>query len=114
MMASAGYVEYSPVTQQFILLPPEHAKALTQEGGPMFVGGMYQCLLADVKNMEKLIKTFKEGGGIPLEDFDKDEFDGTKRLTDTWFENLFLQEWIPTVPEVKAKLEQGSLVADVG
>ena len=58
MMASAGYLEYAPTTQRFIL-PPEHAAVLTEEGGPMFVGGMYQCLLADVKNMENLLRYLK-------------------------------------------------------
>ena len=35
-------------------------------------------------------------------------------MTVSWFENLLLQEWIPTVPDVKTKLEKGALVADVG
>ena len=35
-------------------------------------------------------------------------------MTASWFENLLLQEWIPTVPDVKTKLEKGALVADVG
>jgi 2-polyprenyl-3-methyl-5-hydroxy-6-metoxy-1,4-benzoquinol methylase len=31
-----------------------------------------------------------------------------------WHENLLLQEWIPAVPDVQAKLEKGARVADVG
>jgi tRNA G46 methylase TrmB len=64
--------------------------------------------------MEKMIEVFKKGGGIPLKEFDENEFVGTERMTASWFENLLLQEWIPAVPEVKTKLEKGAIVADVG
>ena len=112
-MACAGYLEYNATSQRF-RLPPEHAPALTEEGGPMFVSGIYQRLLADVKNMEKMVQIFRQGGGIPLEEFDENKFVGMDRMTASWFENLLLQEWIPTVPDVKTKLEKGALVADVG
>src|SRR5262249_8182695 len=32
----------------------------------------------------------------------------------TWFENLLLQQWIPAMPDVKAHLQRGCDVADVG
>jgi SAM-dependent methyltransferase len=41
-------------------------------------------------------------------------WDGLERFTSTWFENLLLQQWIPAMPEVKAHLERGCDVADVG
>jgi hypothetical protein len=30
-----------------------------------------------------------------------------ERFTAGWFENLLLQQWIPAMPEVQAKLERG-------
>ena len=112
-MACARYLEYDSSSQHY-RLPPEHASVLTEEGGPMFASGLYQSLLGEVKNMEKMIEVFKKGGGIPLKEFDENEFVGTERMTASWFENLLLQEWIPAVPEVKTKLEKGAIVADVG
>jgi 2-polyprenyl-3-methyl-5-hydroxy-6-metoxy-1,4-benzoquinol methylase len=112
-MACAGYLEYDPSGHTF-RLTPDNASILTQEGGPMFVAGIYQQLLAETKNMEKLIEVFKKGGGISLKEFDDNEFVGMERMTAPWFENLLLQEWIPAVPDVKSKLERGALVADVG
>ncbi len=112
-MACAGYLEYDATSQCF-RLPLEHAPILTEEGGPMFVSGIYQQLMAEVKNMEKMVEVFKQGGGIPLKEFDKNEFVGMERMTTSWFENLLLQKWIPAVPDVKAKLEKGAIVADVG
>jgi hypothetical protein len=79
-MASAGYLQYDSSTQRFGL-PPEHSPVLTQEGGPMFVAGIYQQLLAEKKNMQKLIELFKNGGGIALKEFDENEFEGMERMT---------------------------------
>lgn len=112
-MACAGYLEYDPSNQHY-RLPPEHAPVLTEEGGPMFASGLYQSLFGEVKNMEKLVEVFKKGGGISLKEFDENEFVGTERTTASWFDNLLLQEWIPVVPHVKSKLENGAIVADVG
>src|SRR2546427_6300442 len=39
-MASAGYLEDEPATRRFTL-PPEHAPALAQEGGPVFFRGIH-------------------------------------------------------------------------
>jgi hypothetical protein len=86
--ACAGYVEYDLSSQRF-RLPPDNAPILTQEGGPMFVAGIYQQLLAEAKNMEKLIEIFKKGGGISLKEFDDNKFIGMTRITAAWFENLY-------------------------
>jgi 2-polyprenyl-3-methyl-5-hydroxy-6-metoxy-1,4-benzoquinol methylase len=37
-----------------------------------------------------------------------------ERFSAGWFENLLLQQWIPAMPEVEAKLKEGADVADVG
>ena len=37
-----------------------------------------------------------------------------ERLSNTWFENHMVQEWIAAMPGVRAKLEHGAQVADVG
>jgi hypothetical protein len=54
-MACAGYLEYNATYQRF-RLPPEYGPALTEEGGPMFVSGIYQRLLADVRIWRKWCK----------------------------------------------------------
>ena len=37
-----------------------------------------------------------------------------ERFTATWFNNHLVQEWIPAMPDVKAALEAGCTLADVG
>lgn len=36
------------------------------------------------------------------------------RCTTPWFEHLLVPEWLPTVPDVGAKLQAGATVADIG
>src|SRR5206468_8292803 len=52
--------------------------------------------------------------GVSQSHYNDMMWDGLERFTSTWFENLLLQQWIPAMPDVKALLERGCDVADVG
>jgi SAM-dependent methyltransferase len=112
-MASAGYIEYDPASKRFTL-PPEHAPVLAQESSPFFFGGVYQCALAQLGVIDQVAVAFRQGGGVPQSAYGDGMWDGLERLTAGWFENLLLPQWIPAMPGVQAKLEQGADVADVG
>jgi 2-polyprenyl-3-methyl-5-hydroxy-6-metoxy-1,4-benzoquinol methylase len=112
-MTAAGYLEYEPDDRQFSL-PAEHAPVLAQETGPVFFGGVYQELIGSLAALDPVSDAFRAGGGAPQETYPPDLWEGMERFTASWFENLLLSEWLPAVPEVRAKLEQGAKVADVG
>jgi 2-polyprenyl-3-methyl-5-hydroxy-6-metoxy-1,4-benzoquinol methylase len=112
-MATAGYVRYDPAARRFVL-PAEHVPALAQEGGPMYFGGAHQMLLGTLGVLDQLTTAFKQGGGVSQPAYSEDWWAGMERFTAGWFENLLLQEWIPAMPRVRAALEQGADVADVG
>ena len=112
-MATAGYLEYDPVSHRFTL-PPEHAPALAQEGGPVFFGGIYQMMTGMTGVLDELTAAFRTGGGVPQSAYSTDMWDGLDRFTNGWFENLLIQQWIPAMPDVQTKLESGARVADVG
>lgn len=112
-MTSAGYLEHDSATGRYAL-PAEHAAALAEEAGPMFVGGVFQMLPEIAKPFDRLAAAFKEGGGVSQDAFAPAFWAGMERFTAGWFENLLLQEWIPALPDVKEKLQRGALVADIG
>jgi len=112
-MATAGYLTYDGATARFSL-PAEHASVLAQENGPFFVGGMYQMLPAFTGVFDQVLSAFRSGGGVSQAQYDDAMWDGLDRFSSTWFENLLLQQWIPAMPDVKAHLERGCEVADVG
>ena len=57
-LAAADYLTYDTGSKRFAL-PAEHAAALAQEGGPMFVGGMLQQLPALVGVFDEVAAAFK-------------------------------------------------------
>lgn len=112
-MASAGYLEYDPASRRFTL-PPEHVPVLAQEGGPVFFGGVQEEMVGLSGPINQLMQAFRDGGGVPMEAYDPSAWEGIARFTSGWFENLLLPVWLPAMPDVLAKLEQGALVADAG
>ena len=112
-LASAGYLEYDPESRCFTL-PPEHAPVLAQEGGPMFMGGVYQHLPGLFGVLDPLAEAFRHGGGVAQGSYDDDFREGMERISAGWFDNFLVQYWINAVPGVKARLECGAHVADVG
>jgi SAM-dependent methyltransferase len=67
-----------------------------------------------VRLLDELAQAFREGGGIPQAAYDRGVREGMERLSRGYVENWLAQEWIPAMPDVRAKLEQGADVADVG
>ena len=112
-MFCAGYLEHDAKSGRFTL-PPEHAPVLAQEGSRVFLGGAYQSFPALFSALNRLTEAFKSGGGVPLEAYGTDWWEGQERFGAIRFDNLLVQRWIPGMPEVKEKLESGALVADVG
>ncbi|EKF04538.1 putative SAM dependent methyltransferase [Tolypothrix sp. PCC 7601] len=112
-LACAGYLEYDPSTQRFAL-PLEHALVLAQERGMMFMGGAYQQIPGLMAVLDQVAQAFRHGGGIPQSSYNRDLRQGMERMSATWFENLLVQQWLPTVPDVLSKLDRGIQVADIG
>jgi SAM-dependent methyltransferase len=112
-LAATGYLTYVPATGVFTL-PPEHAPALAQEAGPYFFGGVHQMLTGIGAALDPLVESFRAGGGVPQSAYGTDWWDGMERFTAAWVENLLVQQWVPLVPGLAARLEAGASVADVG
>jgi SAM-dependent methyltransferase len=112
-MAAAGYLVYDRTTGRFTL-PPEHAPALAEEGGQFFFGGPYQMIPPLLGVFDQVAEAFRKGGGVAQSAYDTNWWDGMERFTAGWFENLLTQQWIPAMPRVQARLEQGAQVADIG
>ncbi|MGP4090549.1 methyltransferase domain-containing protein [Streptomyces sp. KR55] len=111
-LTAAGYLE-EPEPGRFAL-PAEHAPALADESGPMFLGGVYQMIPAALAPYERLCQMFRSGGGVPQSDYPDILWDGMSRFTGSWFESVMVDDWLSTFPHVVEKLDRGIDVADVG
>ncbi|WP_409467422.1 methyltransferase domain-containing protein [Streptomyces sp. HC307] len=111
-LTAAGYLE-EPEPGRFAL-PAEHAPALADESGPMFLGGVYQMIPGTLAPYERLCEMFRSGGGVPQSDYPDILWDGMSRFTGSWFESVMVEDWLSAFPHVVEGLERGIDVADVG
>ncbi|HEY3083640.1 MAG TPA: class I SAM-dependent methyltransferase, partial [Chloroflexota bacterium] len=112
-LACAGYLEYDPDDRRFAL-PPEHAAALAQEGGLSFLGGAHQLFTEVLGVLDLVADAFRHGGGVPQSAYRPRFWQAIERCTAPTKEKLLVPEWIPAMPALQTRLEQGALVADVG
>lgn len=112
-LTCAQYIEYDPESTRFSL-PAEHVQVVANEGGPVFFAGMWQEMPALWSIVPQLEDAFREGGGVNIDAYDEDWWNGMERFTGTWFENFLLANWIPEANGIESKLEEGAHVADVG
>jgi cyclopropane fatty-acyl-phospholipid synthase-like methyltransferase len=78
------------------------------------MGGAMQSLLGSIGVHKEVIEAFRKGGGVPQSAYSAHMWEGLERFTGSWFENQLFPVWLPLMPDVKSKLEQGATLADVG
>jgi SAM-dependent methyltransferase len=111
-LAASGYL--TEVRDGRYILPPAHAVVLAREGHPMFVGGAFQELGGMLSALERIIEAFRAGGGVPQAAYPEDAYTGMARFTAAWFDHHLVGAWLPLLPELRGRLEQGVRWADVG
>jgi SAM-dependent methyltransferase len=111
--AAAGYVEYDPAQEKF-RMPAEHAAALVDEDGPLFMLGAFDLIASLWADEERFVEAFRSGAGIGWHEHDHRLFRGTERFFRPGYKMHLVAEWIPALDGVEAKLKSGGKVADVG
>lgn len=111
--AASGYIKYDAKTQTYSL-PPEQSFALAQEGSPAFFAGAFQITAAMFAAIPKITENFKSGKGLDWCDHDHRLFEGTERFFRPGYAAHLVQDWIPSLEGVDAKLKAGAKVADIG
>lgn len=112
-LAAAGYLEYRPADATF-RMSPEQAMVLAREDNTFFIGGAFQYAVACYRQIGKLTEAFRSGGGVPFTEFGPDIVEAIERLFHCGYEAWVAEQWIPAVPALKAKLDAGAEVAEVG
>jgi len=112
-MTTARYVIHDADAGTYTL-PPEHAAVLADETSPFFVGGFIEMIVPAVMQAPKLVKSFRNGKGVPQSAYPPELFEAIERGTAPWYRHKLTQHWIPAMPDVKAKLEAGGSALDVG
>lgn len=111
-MVTGGVVEYEPETATY-RLPAEHAACLTGGGAnDLAPFALLNTHLA--KHVNQVAEVFREGGGVPYEEFRPEFTDVMDGLGRGGFDDALLNVWLDLVPEVRDRLAAGARVTDIG
>jgi 2-polyprenyl-3-methyl-5-hydroxy-6-metoxy-1,4-benzoquinol methylase len=110
-MVSSGYVEADG--GQYFMTESQKA-VLADEDSPLFAAGAFQFALPSLGLTSRLIECFRNGGGVPYRELGSEIPEAIDRMHRPWFEHYLTQRWLPSVPCLTARLDDGVRVLDVG
>jgi SAM-dependent methyltransferase len=111
--AASGYVDYDPTSRKFSM-NAEQAMVFADEESPVFLAAVGDLMSAMVMDGPRIADAFKSGKGVGWNERSECLFCGTARFFRTTYKHHLVQEWLPALDGVVAKLERGAKVADVG
>jgi len=111
--AAGGYISYDDETQTFFL-SEEQAFALANEDSPAYLPGAFQLALGSLAAVPRIAESFRSGAGMGWHEHDDGVFHGCEKFFRPGYAANLVTNWIPALHDVKAKLEAGGSVADVG
>ena len=112
-MSAATYINYDPATKKYSMTA-EHALVLAREESPFFLGGFLEMILPNVSVTPKVMEAFKNGGGVKQSDYSPETWEAMERSSANIYRHSFVRKWLPTLPDVVAKLNEGGSYVDVG
>jgi SAM-dependent methyltransferase len=111
--AASGYLTYHPDGKTYEL-PPEQALALARADSTVYVGGTVETVSALYQTQPLLERAFVSGGGIEWGEHAGCLFCAIGAMLRPRYAANIVQNWLPALDGVKAKLEAGAEVADIG
>jgi SAM-dependent methyltransferase len=111
--AAGGYVVYHPSSGTYEL-SPEQAFVLADDESPAYIPPAWQVVASMWFDEQKSREAFRTGKGIPWGDHDHRLYCGVAAFYRNGYRASLVQEWLPALDGVVAKLEKGITVADVG
>ncbi len=111
--AAGGLIDYH-ATDGTYELSDEAAHVWADETSPAFLAGWIELIASLWADADRLADAFRSGDGIAWGDHDERLYRGVQRFFAPLYRRSLVQEWIPSLDGVQAKLRQGARVADVG
>jgi ubiquinone/menaquinone biosynthesis C-methylase UbiE len=111
--AAGGYITYDEKTRKFSLTE-EQVFTLVNEDSPAYLPGAFQLALGSLAAVPRITESFLTGAGMGWHEHEDDVFHGCEKFFRPSYAANLVSSWIPALDGVKAKLEAGARVADVG
>ncbi len=111
--ASNGYITYEAVSKTFSL-SPEQAMVFYHKDSPVYLVGAFDLAAAMIEGEPKVERAFRDGGGVRWGETAGCLFCAVGAFFRPGYVNNIMQNWLPALDGVEAKLKAGAKVADVG
>lgn len=111
--AASNYVSYDASTRTFSM-SAEQAFVFANPGSPFYLAPAFGSAAAFQQNMPQVKQAFRTGEGVAWGDQTECLSCAVARFFRPGYENHLVQAWLPSIPGMIEKLEQGAEVADVG
>jgi SAM-dependent methyltransferase len=111
--AAGGYITYDKSTNKFSL-SEEQAFTLAFEDSPAYLPGAFELALGSLAAVPQIADAFRTGAGMGWREHVDGVFHGCEKFFRPGYAANLVNAWIPSLQDVKAKLEAGARVADVG
>jgi 2-polyprenyl-3-methyl-5-hydroxy-6-metoxy-1,4-benzoquinol methylase len=110
---AGGYVNYHAISDTYELTP-EQAFVLADEESPAFIPLAWQVPASMWADEAKAVEAFRTGKGIAWGDHDHRLFCGVAGFYRNGYRASLVQQWLPAMDGIVAKLQAGATVADIG
>ncbi len=112
-MVAGGYLDHDPTRGRFSLAP-EHALVLLDSDNPAYAAP-FLCWTPSLAGiLTPLMEAFRSGGGVPYEAYGADSLEAIGMGNRPTFANDYVAKWIPSMPDVEARLRADGRVAEIG
>ena len=110
---AGGYVDYHPATATYEL-NAEQAALLADETSPSFLPYGWDVVASRWADEPKSLEAIRTGKGVPWGAHDGRLFCGVAGIFRNGYAAFLVNEWLPALDGVTAKLDRGANVADIG
>ncbi len=112
-LASAAVVDHDPDNDAF-RLPAEHAAVLADPSSPYSMAGWLDMLPGVMDKIDAVAQATVTGGGVDLSSYHDRVVAGVDRANAPAIRILLTRRWLPAMPEVVKRLQDGISIADIG
>jgi ubiquinone/menaquinone biosynthesis C-methylase UbiE len=112
-MTAAGYVNYDAAAKTYAM-PAEHAMVLARDDSPFFAGGFIEMIVPQMSIAPRVLESFKDGRGVAQSEYPAETWEAMERSSASMYRHQLVRKWLPTMPQVVAKLTEGGSSLDVG
>lgn len=112
--AVTGILDVDDIPKRSYRISGGYAEALTDRHSLSFVAPFIRQVLVSGFKLPAIASAHRSGGGVSWDDFGDEMRESQGDMNRPLLENVLAQEWLPSLPEVAARLVPGATVADIG